>query len=53
MSDIAWILESDKGVAFGDNGVAGSYILPQGDMHIEPGSIAGKRYYYEVMKTDC
>lgn len=45
MSDIAWILESDKGVAFGSNGVAGSFILPQGDMHIEPHSIAGKRIW--------
>lgn len=44
-NDIAWILESDKGNSFGGNGVASSYILPQGDMHVEPHSVAGKKIW--------
>lgn len=45
MTDIVWILESERGPAFGSNGVADSYLIPQNDIDIEPKELRGKRLW--------
>lgn len=45
MSDFVWILTSDKNTSFGESGVFGSYIIPQGDMKISPESLSGHRLW--------
>lgn len=45
MSDLVWVLDSEKGIFFGSAGVSGSYILPKNEINFEPESLAGQRVW--------
>lgn len=46
MSDLVWVLDSEKGPSFGSSGVSGSYILPKNEVGFEPESLAGRRLWF-------
>lgn len=45
MSDLVWVLDSEKGTSLGNAGVSGSYILPKNEVDFEPESLAGRRLW--------
>lgn len=45
MNNLLWILGSDKSSSFGNKGVSGSYIIPHGDLFVDPKSVAGGRVW--------
>lgn len=45
MSELLWVLTSEKGASFGDYGVSGSYILPKSDANFELEFSAGRRLW--------
>lgn len=49
MSDLVWVLDSEKGTSFGSAGVSGSYILPKNEVDFEPESLAG-RWLWVVLR---
>lgn len=45
MTDLVWVLDGEKGPAFGSSGVSGSYILPKNEVDFDPKSLAGRRLW--------
>lgn len=45
MSDLIWILDSEKGPSLGSSGVSGSYILPSNEISFASSSLVGKRLW--------
>jgi hypothetical protein len=52
MSNFVWITAADKNSAFGISGISGSYIIPKGDMTVNPQSLAGNRLWVILRGTD-
>jgi hypothetical protein len=52
MSDLVWVLDSEKGTFFGSSGVSGSYILPKNEVDFEPGSLSGRRLWVVLRRQE-
>lgn len=52
MSDFVWIIAAEKNSSFGRRGVSGSYIIPKGDMTVNPKSLAGGRLWVILRGAD-
>ena len=52
MSNFIWIIAADKNSSFGRSGLSGSYIIPKGDMAVNPQSLAGRRLWVVLRGAD-
>lgn len=45
MTDLVWVINSEKSASFGSAGVSGSYILPKNELELNPKALARRRLW--------
>ena len=52
MAELVWILDSRKGPFFGNKGISSNYIIPQNDLRIDLGLLAGNILWIVLRGTE-